>query len=450
MLMNISKQNIDSLNAILKIELSRADYQERVDAVLTDYRKTADMPGFRKGKVPMSVVKKRYGIPVKVEEINKIISDSLTKYIIDEKLDILGNPLPKEGEQIDWEHQEDFVFEYELGLSPVFELKISKKNKIDYYKIKADNSMIDRYAEDIAKRYGKMSSPDKVQEKDLVYGTFQELDTEGLAVEGGVTNQASVSLDAVKIKKLKNEFIGSEKGAVIILDPKKAFENDTDAAAMLNIDKEAYADLKANFSFTIDNISRMQPAELNTELFDKVYGEGVVKNEKEFRAKIAAEAEQMLIGDADRKFQNDAVDFLLEKTSFDLPEAFLKRWMQTVSEKPVTLDEIEQGFEGYKKSLKWQIIENKIAKENNLSVTKEEAVAETKKLIRAQMAQYGQISPEEEQLEKYAHQVLANKEEEKNIYDRIFASKLTVFFKSAFKINEKEISYKNFIKLAQS
>ena len=219
---------------------------------------------------------------------------------------------------------------------------------------------------------------------------------------------------------------------------------------MLNIAKEAYADLKAKFSFTIDNISRMQPAELNTELFDKVYGEGVVKNEKEFRVKIAAEAEQMFVSDADRKFQNDAVDFLLEKTSFDLPEAFLKRWMQAVSEKPVTLDEIEQGFEGYKKSLKWQIIENKIAKENNLSVTKEEAVAETKKLIRSQMAQYGQVSPEEEQLEKYAHQVLTNKEEEKNIYDRIFASKLTVFFKSAFKINEKEISYENFIKLAQS
>ena len=450
MLMNISKQNIDSLNAILKIELSLTDYQERVDAVLADYRKTADMPGFRKGKVPMGVVKKRYGIPVKVEEINKIISDSLTKYIIDEKLDILGNPLPKEAEQIDWEHQEDFVFEYELGLSPSFELKISKKNKIDYYNIKADDVMIDRYEEDIAKRYGKMSSPDKVQEKDLVYGTFQELDAEGLAVEGGVTNQASVSLDAVKIKKLKNEFIGSEKGTVIILDPKKAFENDTDAAAMLNIAKEAYTDLKANFSFTIDNISRMQPAELNTELFDKVYGEGVVKNEKEFRVKIATEAEQMFVGDADRKFQNDAVDFLLETTSFDLPEGFLKRWMQTVSEKPITLDEIEKDFEGYKKSLKWQIIENKIAKENNLSVTKEEAVAETKKLIRAQMAQYGQVSPEEEQLEKYAHQVLTNKEEEKNIYDRIFASKLTVFFKSVFKINEKEISYENFIKLAQS
>ena len=450
MLMNISKQNIDSLNAILKIELSLTDYQDRVDTVLANYRKTADMPGFRKGKVPMGVVKKRYGISVKVEEINKIISDSITKYIIEEKLDILGNPLPKEGEQIDWEHQEDFVFEYELGLSPSFELKISKKNKIDYYNIKANDVMIDRYAEDIAKRYGKMISPDKVQEKDLVYGKFQELDAKGKVVEGGVTNQTSVSLDALKIKKLKNQFIGSEKGAVITLDPKKAFENETDAAAMLNIDKETYVDLKANFSFTIDNISRMQPAELNTELFDKVYGEGVVKNEKEFRVKIAAEAEQMFIGDADRKFQNDAVDFLLEKTSFDLPEAFLKRWMQTVSEKPVTLDEIEQDFEGYKKSLKWQIIENKIAKENNLSVTKEEAVAETKKLIRAQMAQYGQVSPEEEQLEKYANQVLANKEEEKNIYDRIFASKLTVFFKSAFKINEKEISYEDFIKLAKS
>jgi len=448
--MNISKENIDSLNAVLKVELSAADYQERVATVLADYRKTADMPGFRKGKVPMGVVKKRYGIPVKVEEINKIISDSITKYIIDEKLDILGNPLPKEAEQIDWERQEDFVFEYELGFAPTFELKISKKNIIDYYNIKADDVMIDRYAEDIAKRYGKMSSPEKVEEKDLVYGTFHELDADGNVVDGGITNQASVSLDLVKVNKVKNEFIGAEKGAVIVLDPKKAFENDTDAAAMLNIDKDIYAGLQAEFSFTIDNISRMEPAELNAELFDKVYGEGVVKNEKEFRAKIAAEAENMFVGESDRKFQNDAVEFLLEKTSFDLPEDFLKRWMQTVSEKPVTLDEIENDFEGYKKSLKWQIIENKIAKENNLSVAKEEAIAETKKLITAQMAQYGQLSPEEEQLEQYAQQVLANKEEEKNIYDRIFASKMTVFFKESFKMNEKEISYEDFVKLAQA
>jgi len=448
--MNISKENIDSLNAVLKIELSAADYQERVATVLADYRKTADMPGFRKGKVPMGVVKKRYGIPVKVEEINKILSDSITKYIVDEKLDILGNPLPKEAEQIDWDKQEDFVFEYELGLAPIFEVKISKKNKLDFYKIKADDTMIDRYAEDIAKRYGKMSSPEKVEEKDLVYGTFQELDAEGLAVDGGISNQASVSLDFVKKKKLKNEFIGSEKGAVIVLDPKEAFENDTDTAAMLNIDKEAYADLKAQFSFTVDNISRMEPATLNTELFDKVYGEGVVKNEKEFRAKIATEAENMFVGESDRKFQNDAVDFLLEKTSFDLPEDFLKRWMQTVSEKPVTLDEIENDFEGYKKSLKWQIIENKIAKENNLSVAKEEALAEAKKLIAAQMAQYGQLSPEEELLEQYAQQVLTNKEEEKNIYDRVFASKMTTFFKEAFKMKDKEISYEDFIKLAQA
>lgn len=448
--MNISKENIDSLNAVLKIELSAADYQDRVATVLADYRKTADMPGFRKGKVPMGVVKKRYGIPVKVEEINKILSDSVTKYIVDEKLDILGNPLPKESEQIDWERQEEFVFEYELGLAPTFEVKISKKNKLTLYKVKADKPMIDRYAEDIAKRYGKMSSPEKVEEKDLVYGTFQELDSEGLAVEDGITNQASVSLDAVKTKKLKNEFIGSEKGAVIVLDPKKGFENDTDAAAMLNIDKEVYANLKAKFSFTIDNISRMEPAELNAELFDKVYGEGVVKNEKEFYEKITVEAENMFIGEADGKFQNDAVDYLLEKTSFDLPEEFLKRWMQTVSEKPVTLDEIEKDFEGYKKSLKWQIIENKIAKENTISVSREEAVAETKKLITAQMAQYGQLSPEEEQLEQYAQQVLANKDEEKNIYDRLFSSKMTAHFKANFKVEEKEISYEDFVKLARA
>ena len=448
--MNISKENIDSLNAVLKVELSAADYQERVAKVLADYRKTTDMPGFRKGKVPMGVVKKRYGIPVKVEEINKLLSDSITKYIRDEKLDVLGNPLPKDAAIIDWEKQEDFIFEYELGLAPSFDVKLSSKNKIDYYNVKADDTMIDRYAEDIAKRYGKMSSPEKVEEKDLVYGTFQELDADGNAIEGGLTNQASVSLDFVKTKKLKNEFIGSTKGAVIVLDPKKGFDNDTDAAAMLNIDKAVYADLTSNFSFTIDNISRMQPAELNSELFDKVYGEGVVKNEKEFRAKIAAEAEGMFVGESDRKFQNDAVEFILEKTTFDLPEEFLKRWMQSVSDKPVTISDIEADFEGYKKSLKWQIIENKIAKENNLSVTREEAIVETKKLIAAHMAQYGQMSPEEEMLEQYAQQILANKDEEKNIYDRAFASKMTAFFKESFKMNEKEISYEDFTKLAQA
>jgi trigger factor len=448
--MNISKENTDSLNAVLKIELSAADYQERVDKVLSDYRKNADMPGFRKGKVPMGVVKKRYGISVKVEEINKLLSDSVSKYIMEEKLDILGNPLPKESSPIDWEKQEKFVFEYELGLAPDFEVKISKRNKLPFYVIKADDAMIDKYADDIAKRYGKMSSPEKVEDKDLVYGTFLELDTEGNVVEDGVTNQASVSLDAIKTKKLKNEFLGSEKGTVITLDPKKNFQSDTDAAAMLNIDKEAFSSLNAKFSFTIENISRMEPAALDVELFDKVYGVGVVKNVKEFRAKIAAEAENMFVAESDRKFQNEAVEFLLDKTSFDLPEEFLKRWMQSVSEKPITLAEIDSEFEGYKKSLKWQIIENKIATENKLSVSREEAIRQAKKLITAQMAQYGQMSPEEEQLEQYAQQILANKEEEKNVYDRVFASKMTSFFKEAFKLEEKEISYDDFTKMIQA
>jgi len=448
--MNISRENIDSLNAVLKVELSAADYQERVAKVLAAHRKKTDMPGFRKGKVPMGVVNKRYGMPVKIEEINKLLSDSITKYIIDEKLNILGNPLPKDGAHIDWENQEDFVFEYELGIAPDFEVKMSKSNKLDFYTIKADKVMIDRYAEDIAKRYGKMSSPAKVEQKDLVYGTFQELDAEGNALEEGITNQASISLDFVTTKKLKNEFIGSGKGTVIVLDPKKDFDNDFDAASMLSVEKEVFADLNSTFNFTIDNISRMQPADLNTDLFDKVYGEGVVKDEKEFRAKITAEAEDMFVAESDRKFQNDAVAYLIESTKFDLPEDFLKRWMRSVSETPVTLDDIEKDFEGYKTSLKWQIIENKIAKENNLSVTREEAIVETKKLIAAQMAQYGQVSPEEEMLEQYAQQILANKDEEKNIYERAFASKMTAFFKESFKMNVKEISYEDFTKMAQA
>lgn len=447
--MNISKENIDSLNAVVKIELTAADYQTQVNAKLANYRKTTDMPGFRKGKVPMGVINKRYAIPVKVEEINKMLSDSLTKYIIQEKLDILGNPLPKDGFHINWEKQEDFTFEYEVGLAPVFEVKLSKKNKLDYYVIKADEAMIDKYAVDIAKRYGKMSSPEKVEEKDLVYGTFLELDEEGKEIETGLSNQASISLETLKTKKLQAEFIGSSKGKIITIDPNKSFVKDTDVASLLGVEKEAFEAITSKFSFTINNISRMAPAELNAALFDKMYGEGTIKTEKEFRAKIANEAEAMFVAESDRKFQNDSVEYLLEKTVFELPEEFLKKWMQTVSETPITLSEVEDQFVGYKTSLKWQIIENRIAKENKLGVTREEAIAETKKMIGAQMAQYGQALPEEEMLEQYANQILANKEEEKKIYDRAFASKMTAFFKESFNMNEKEISYKEFMKFTQ-
>ena len=447
--MNISKENIDSLNAVVKIELTAADYQTQVNAKLANYRKTTDMPGFRKGKVPMGVINKRYAIPVKVEEINKMLSDSLTKYIIKEKLDILGNPLPKDGFHINWEKQEDFTFEYEVGLAPVFEVKLSKKNMLDYYVIKADEAMIDKYAVDIAKRYGKMSSPEKVEEKDLVYGTFLELDEEGKEIETGLSNQASISLETLKTKKLQAEFIGSSKGKIITIDPNKSFVKDTDVASLLGVEKEAFEAISSKFSFTIDNISRMAPAELNVALFDKMYGEGTIKTEKEFRAKIANEAEAMFVAESDRKFQNDSVEYLLEKTVFELPEEFLKKWMQTVSETPITLSEVEDQFVGYKTSLRWQIIENRIAKENKLGVTREEAIAETKKLIGAQMAQYGQALPEEEMLEQYSTQILANKEEEKKIYDRAFASKMTAFFKESFNMNEKEISYKEFMKFTQ-
>ena len=448
--MNISKENIDALNAVIKIELSAADYQTQVDAKLANYRKTADMPGFRKGKVPMGVINKRYAVPVKIEEINKVLSDTLTNYVVAEKLDILGNPLPKDGSHINWESQNDFSFEYEIGLAPDFEVQISQKNKVDYYTIKADTVMIDRYAEDIAKRYGKMSNPAIVQDKDLIYGTFLELDVNGKELETGLSNQASISLETISTQELKDAFIGSSKGTIITIDPHTSFVKDTDVSTLLGIDKEAFDSLSAKFSFTIDNISRMEPAEYNTELFDKMYGEGLVKTEQEFRAKIATEAEAMFVAESDRKFQNDAVEYLLSKTSFELPEEFLKKWMQTVSETPVTRAEIEDQFVGYKTSLKWQIIENRIAKENKLSVTREEAIAETKKLITAQMAQYGQMAPEEEMLEQYANQVLANKKEEKNIYDRAFASKMTAFFKENFKMNPKEISYEEFAKLGQA
>lgn len=448
--MNITTEKVDDLNAVLTVKLDQNDYKEKVDTVLKDYRKKANIPGFRKGHVPMSLIKKQVGTNVLVDEINKVLSESLHKYITEEKIDILGNPLPKLDEQnkIDWENQTEFEFNYEVGIAPQFDLKISDKFKFDYYKIKVADKDVDKYITDVAKRYGKMSNPEVSEEDDMLYGTFEELDGSGNVAEGGINHSSIIVIKSVTDKKLQKSLVGAKSGDSFTVDPKHISENESDQAAALGVDAAAYKNIITKFKFTVDKINRIMPADLNQELFDKVYGPGAVKDEKEFRAKVADELGRGLSVDADRKLKADVQDELLKKLKLSLPDEFLKRWIMTSNENPITPEQVESEYDEYAKGLKWQLIENKIIKDNNVQVTHEEVIDHTKGLLKQQMAGMGLPGDDDEQLTETANRVLQNEEEARNIYMMMYDNKLMTLYKNTFKLKEKEVSYDDFIKIA--
>ena len=448
--MKITQSKTKDLMAILTVEVVEKDYRENVDKILKDYRKTAEMPGFRKGKTPMSIINKKYKTSVTVEEVNKILQDEMYKHITDNKVKVLGSPMPKKSEKtIDWEKQNDFSFEFEIGLAPDFDVKISKKDKLIYYNIKADEKLLDKYCNDIAKRYGTMGNMEISEEGDLVLCNIEQVDVSGNVMENGIKNEATVSMDFVADKKIKKQFIGVKSGDTFKINVMKAFTNHSDLSAMLNVSHEAIHNLSSEeFQFTIKNINRLTPAKLDKELFDKVYGEGNVKNTKAFRKKIKEEAEMSFVAESDRMLKNDVVTYLLKKNQFDIPNDFLKRWLVQNSEKPVTIEQIENEYDMYSKSLKWQLIENKINKNFEIKIEQEEIVAQAKTLISRQMMQYSQPVLDDEKLAEIADSILKKEEERKKIIDQIYDQKSLVVYKANFKLTDKDISYDDFVKLA--
>lgn len=448
--MNITREKVDDLNAILKVELKQEDYQEKVDAQLKDYRKKANIPGFRKGHVPMGMVKKMVGTNLLVDEINKILSESLHKYIEDEKLDILGNPLPKIGEEdkIDWENQTDFEFRYDLGLAPQFDVKVGDKYKFEYYKIKVADKDVDKYINDVAKRYGKMSNPDVAEADDMIFGNFEELDGTGNVKEGGINHSSVIIIEAVTDKKLQKALVGAKSGDTFDVDPRTISPQEKDQAAALGVDEVTFKSIISKFKFTVDKVNRIIPADLNQELFDKVYGPGAVSNEKEFKDKVREELGRGLSVDADRKLKVDVQEELIKKLKLDLPNEFLKRWIVASNEKPITPEQIEAEYDEYAKGLKWQLIENKIIKDNNVKVEHEEVIEHTKGLLAQQMAGMGMPTNDDEQLTETANRVLQNEEEARNIYMMMYDNKLMTLYKNSFKLKEKEVSYDDFVKIA--
>jgi len=447
--MKITQNNINDLQAELKVVITPEDYQEKVDKELKNYRKNAEIPGFRKGKVPMSVINKKYRIPVLVDQVNKLLQEDLYKYISSEKVKVLGSPMPKDSQQVDWENTSTFTFEFEIGLSPDLDVKITKKDKVKYYQIQADNKLVDNYANDIAKRYGAMSKPEISEEGDLVFCEIVQIDVDGNVMENGVRNEATVSMDFISDKKIKQQFIGVKEGDSFTVNVMKAFSNHTDLSSMLNITHDQLHDLSSeDFQFTVKNVSRIKPSEMNQELFEKVYGKDSVKTEKEFKERIKDEAERSFVPESDRMLKNDVVTYLIDKIKFDMPDEFLKRWLVHTSEKKVTLEQIESEYDMYSKSLRWQLIENNILENYNVKVSTEEVENHTKSLITMQMQQYGQPVPQEDKMNEIVSSILKKEDERKKIYDQLYDVKSLEVYKENFKLTEKAISYDDFVKLA--
>ena len=440
--MEITKKDIDSLNAVLTVAVKEEDYSGKVQKILTDYRKTANIPGFRKGHVPMGMVKKQYGKAVLVEEVNKILQEALHNYLTEEKLDVLGNPLPKNDTQIDWDTP-DFSFHFELGLSPQFEVDVVGKKAINHYNIVADDKMINDQVTSIRKQYGKLIAKNEVEKNDEITGVFTN-------EEKGIDKNTSFPLEIIKGKTQVKKFIGAKVGDVLVLKTKGLFADDHQNQTYLDVSNDESQGLDIEVNFKIKEVNQREMAELNQDFFDKIFGKDLVKTEKELKAKIKEDAERQFVQQSDQKLMDEVVESLISHTKFDLPGEFLTRWIQSSGEKPMTELEAKVEYEKSEKGLRFQLIEGKIRKDNDIQVSFEELKDHSKNLIKGQMAQYGQANPSEEELDSIAARIMSNKEEVKRLSEQLNSQKLLNFFKETTKLKTKKITYDKFIKEFQS
>ena len=437
--MKIIKKDIDGLNAVLTVEINQEDYQEKVDKILKDYKKSANIPGFRKGHVPLGLIKKQYGKGVLLDEVNKILQEAIHNYLVEEKLDVLGNPLPINEEAINWEDP-NFSFEFELGMAPKFEVDLKKK-AVTHYKIVADDKMIDNQVKFIQNQYGKLISKNTVEKGDEITGVFTNEEKE-------INKETTFSLDVIKGKTQLKKLIGAKKRDVITLKTKGLFADDHDNQRYLGVSHDDAHGLDIEVNLEIKEVNKREPAPLNQELFDKFFGKDVVKSEEELRTKIKENAERQFVQQSDQKLMDDVVESLIENTKFDLPDDFLQRWIQVSGSEPMTEEQAKEEYEKSKKGLRYQLIEGKLISENNLQVTFDELKEYAGNLIKAQMAQYGNTNLSQEELDRIVTRVLANQEEVKRLSDQLQSQKMLTFFKENAKLKTKEVTFEEFAKEA--
>ncbi len=439
--MNISKTDIDALNSVINISVDRKDYENSVNKVLSDYRKNANIPGFRKGHVPMGMIKKQYEQAVIADEVNKLLRENLEKYIQEEKLELLGNPIPKESENgIDWK-ADQMNFEFELGISPKFDVKLDILKKITRYEIEPDSKMIQEQLNYIQKQYGKLVSQKQVKKGFEITAQFKNQEVE-------LDKMVNFTLDEVKSKKAVKALQDMEIGDEIQLPTKDFFTNDDTAKRLLGLNDEKLIILKKEeFKVVLKEVNERIPAELNSELFDKLYESGTVTSKAELEEKIKISLKTQFEPQANQKLMNDISETLVEKTKFKLPDDFLKKWIQTSAKDPLTEKEAAEEYEKSEKGIRYQLIEGKIINENQLTMTFDELKEFTTTLVKNQMMQYGQI-PEQEQLDGIVSNVLSNQEETKRISEQLMGDKMLRFFLDKAPLKSKKVAFDTFVKEA--
>ena len=437
--MKVSRKNIDKLNSLLSIEVVKKDYESNVDKVLVDYKKRANIPGFRKGHTPIGLIKKQYGLSVKVDEVNKVIQKALSDFLTAEKLAILGNPIPKENKKLDW-NSDDMTFEFEIGLSPEFEVSLKNKKAIESFQIEADTKMIDSQIENIQNQYGKLVSKNSISDGFEINGSF-------INKELNVDSTTTFQLKNIKGKANIGSIKSMKIGEVITLKTNGLFVKDSDLDFHLKLNDDNKGEIN-HVNFNLKEINEKIPADLDQDLFDKLFGKDTIKSVTELRGKLKADAEKNFVNQSDQKLLNDVTEYLIDNTKFNLPEKFLMKWMETAGENKLSKEDAEAEFKKSEKGLRYQLIESKIIENNKIKIDLDQIKVFSKDLIKTQMMQYGQMNPEEKELESISQRILSNKDEVKRISDQLLSQKLITLFKSELKFKTKKVSYEKFVEMA--
>lgn len=449
--LQVTRKDIDQNNAVITLHIEQKDYQDTVANKLAEYKKKANMPGFRPGKVPMNLIKKMYEKNLKAEAIDRLIVDSLYNYIETNKIKVLGSPIPtKDQPTFDFDQNQDFTYSFDIGIAPTLQVEISDKDTIDYYQIQANDEMIENQKKSYQQRFGKYQTMPTVEENDMVKGQIQELENGEIKENGIQVSEGVLTPAYIKDEDIKKTFIGANTNDTITFNPKKAYQNDTEISSMLHIEKEQATELNADFQITIKEITRFVQSELNQELYDKAFGEGNITTEEEFIEKIKQNIQENLQLDADYKFLLDTKQYLLQKyADLTLPDELLKRWLQINDEK---LDEqkIDEQYPKMAEDLKWQLIKDQIAEQENIQATADDIKAYAIKVSKSQLAQYGMTGMGEEIYANYAQEMLKNKETVQNFHNRAIEDKIIEKIKTTITQNKKEISMEDFNKMFEN
>lgn len=448
--MNISQQNNDDLTATITLTVEKGDYAENVEKTLKEHRRNAQMPGFRKGKVPLGIIKKQYGMAVQMDEVNKLISSELQKYLDEADFKILGEPLPSEKqEQIDFDTQEKFDFLFDVGISPDVDIELTDKDTVVMYEIKPGEDDVENKLKQYTSQFAEMTNPETAEERDMVRGDVAQIDADGNVVEGGILKEGAVLMpERVEDKKVKGEFVGAKVGDNVVFNPLKAMGSDVEVSSFLGIDKKEVVD--ADFKFTVTEITRYVDSELNADLFKKVYPDEDIATEEDFRKHVEEDVKSSLKGESEARFEWDARDYVIDKLKdVAFPEAFLKRWI-TLSNKDkedFDADKFEAEFPKVLDDLRWQLAAGVIAKKAELKIEAGDPMETAKRMAAQQFAMYGMANLPEQYYEDYAKKMLEDQQQMESIINKTMNDKVVVHIKETVKLKTKKVSMDDFKKL---